>query len=630
MGIEEQLDKTPLTGDISEFKEPIIFHQVNDSTQDSLWNSLVQTYHYLGYESVIGGRIKYLITLGKLLIGAISFCSGAYKLGPRDQFVGWDEPTKRQYLAGLLNNNRFLILPWIKIHNLASKLLSLSLKLIYKDWKKQYGVEPSMVETFIDLEKYRGTCYIAANWTYLGLTKGFKRIGNTFVYHGNEKGIFVRVISRRFNNSFRPNVDRVSNERKEILAQITGAPANYQATLKGMDVAEMDRESYDQLLADHLHPYLPYLNRKEVRKSFITTVIGYLSDLDNKTSSGISRALSEKNQGKFLSNFLHSTLFDDQGMLKEYQKELASFLFHPEGMITGDSYFFSRKGTKTVGVDYQYNDNKGEFEICQASVMTGYSSPRGYGLLDSGLYVPERWFTADLQTERKKCLFPEDIKYVSKNELLLRLIQNSVRSGFFQGKYVGVSSCFGKDQLFIDCLPANLIYFADVPEDYLVFKSRPKLTVQGYKGMGKKPLPKPTFPPCPVEEIVRNSDSPWTEVVLGLGTEGLILAKDKCVKVVESRDGEPRKDIWLYAMVLPDGSARYSICNESMDAGLAKLRQLALGRWSVKQGLMELKKYMGLGQTEVRSWPGFRRHVLLTFIAHFFMSKLRQSPSRVN
>jgi hypothetical protein len=130
--------------------------------------------------------------LGELLIGAISFCSGAFKLGPRDKFVGWDENTWLEHIASLLNNNRFLILPWIKVKNMASKILSLSLKRVRNDWKQQYGVELSLVETFIDTKRYRGTCYIAANWTYLGLTKGFKRQGNTFVYHGNEKGIFVR------------------------------------------------------------------------------------------------------------------------------------------------------------------------------------------------------------------------------------------------------------------------------------------------------------------------------------------------------------------------------------------------------------------------------------------------------
>lgn len=627
MGMEEQLDKTPLVGDISEFKEPIIFHQVTDSSQESFWNHLVQQYHYLGYESVIGGRIKYLITLGKLLIGAISFCSGAFKLGPRDKFVGWDENTRLEHIASLLNNNRFLILPWIKVKNMASKILSLSLKRVRNDWKEQYGVEPSLVETFIDTKRYRGTCYIAANWTYLGLTKGFKRQGNTFVYHGNEKGIFVRVISRSFNKSFQPDVGRIPSERKEILSLLSSVPTNYQTALKRMAVADIGREEYDRLLADHLLPYMPHLNRKEVRKSFITTVRGYLSDLKIKTGPAIGRAFFGIKNDVSLSKFLYWSLFDDLGMLKEYQKEFASFFFHPEGMITGDSYFFPRHGVHIAGVDYQYNDNKGDFQLCQASVMAGYASPIGYGLLDCSLYVPERWFTADLSAGREKCLFPENIKYASKNELLLRLIQNSVRSGSFQGKYVGVSSSFGRDQLFLDCLPASLIYFADVPDDHLVFKSRPMTGVQGYDGRGKKPLPKPSFPPCTVEEIVRNSDCHWNEVVLGLGEDGLVLAKDKCLKVVESRDGEPGKDIWLYAMVSPDGSSRYSICNESMEAGLDELRKPAMSRRSVEQGLMELKKFMGLGQAEVRSWPGFRRHVLLTFIAHFFVSKLRRPTS---
>ena len=102
-----------------------------------------------------------------------------------------------------MNNNRFLILPWVKIKNLATRILSESVKRLNADWPRQYGCTPCLVETFVDTELYRGSCYIAANWTYLGETKGYGKVGKEFVRHGRKKGIFILVISRGFARKFK-------------------------------------------------------------------------------------------------------------------------------------------------------------------------------------------------------------------------------------------------------------------------------------------------------------------------------------------------------------------------------------------------------------------------------------------
>jgi hypothetical protein len=189
-------NKKPLEGVLSDFAESVLLHKVDETINESFWNKLVNTYHYLGYENTIGCRIKYLISLGERLVGAISYVSGAYKLGLRDKFVGWDEQERLAMLSRLVCNNRFLIFPWVKIKNLASHVLALSLKQLRIDWKIQYGVEPYLAETFVDSEKYRGTCYVADNWIRLGETLGFGKVGKGFVFHGKTKDIYVKVINR--------------------------------------------------------------------------------------------------------------------------------------------------------------------------------------------------------------------------------------------------------------------------------------------------------------------------------------------------------------------------------------------------------------------------------------------------
>ena len=173
--MEYKLDKAVMEGELGDFPGPVSHIKVDETKWEALWDRLVREHHYLGYESVIGSRAKYLVALGDRVVGAISFCSGAYKLGLRDKFVGWDEPTRLSMLPRLVNNNRFLILPWVRIRNLASHVLSESLKRLRVDWEKWYGVEPYLVETFVDPERFTGTCYAAANWTRLGQTKGYGR-----------------------------------------------------------------------------------------------------------------------------------------------------------------------------------------------------------------------------------------------------------------------------------------------------------------------------------------------------------------------------------------------------------------------------------------------------------------------
>jgi hypothetical protein len=215
-----QYDKTPMTGELSEYPGAVRLHKVDETKWEAFWDELVREHHYLGYEGQMGARVKYVVTLGKQIVGAISFCSAAYKLGPRDEYIGWSEEARASKLQHLLSNNRFLILPWIRIRNLASHILAKSLRQIREDWEKQYEATPYMVETFVDREKYIGTCYIAANWTYLGVTKGYGRRGNTFEYHGQKKDIYVYIVDRSFAREFQPDLKRLRNGREELEAMI--------------------------------------------------------------------------------------------------------------------------------------------------------------------------------------------------------------------------------------------------------------------------------------------------------------------------------------------------------------------------------------------------------------------------
>ena len=618
-----EYDRTPITGDLSEYGS-VRLHKVDETKWEPFWDEIVREHHYLGYETQIGARVKYVITLGKQIVGAISFCSAAYRLGPRDRYIGWSDEARRSKLPHLVANNRFLILPWVRVRNLASHVLSKSLVHLRGDWGQQYGVSPYMVETFVERERYLGTCYVAANWTYLGITKGYGKQGGTFVYHGKRKDIYVYIIDRTFAREFRPDIKRLQNGREELEAMINGIPTWYPAILPALGITEKITSLIKQYFAAHLGRYIDYLGRKEHRAHFVTMLKGLLSDLERKSIEPIALAFGGKGTVRNTTFFMSKSKWDDEGMHEEYCSEASELLADEGGMLTLDGTDFPKKGRDSVGVARQHCGRLGKTDNCQASVMSGYVSPHGYALIDYELYMPKSWFNADHTALRKKCGVPSSLEFQTKNAIATAMIQKISDSGLFPAKYVGVDSAFGCDSSFLDSLPSDKIYFADVRKNQRVFVRRPEMWVPPYCGKGRRPARQELeFKSQTVEGIAQSDDTPWNDVVLGIGAKGPIITKDKYLQVVEVRDGKPGKDVWLYIRLLEDGSLKYALCNESADATAEDLRRPALMRWSIEQCFRECKEYLGMDHYESRSWDGWRRHMLFCLIAHLFIIKLR-------
>jgi hypothetical protein len=141
--------------------------------QDShLWNEYVARYHYLGYEPLPGAQLRYFARAGGRILALLGFGAAAWKTAPRDHFIGWSDQQRQSRLHLLVNNARFLILPWVHSRNLASRLLAMAARRLADDWQQHYGYRPVLLETFVETPRFRGTCYKAANWIYLGETQG--------------------------------------------------------------------------------------------------------------------------------------------------------------------------------------------------------------------------------------------------------------------------------------------------------------------------------------------------------------------------------------------------------------------------------------------------------------------------
>jgi len=175
-----------LIGEVSEFA-PIEIEAVETAEQRLLFRELVGRYHYLGHAVPFGAHLRYLVSASKpeaTVVGCLQFSSPAWRMAARDAWVGWEDGTRERNLQRVVNNSRFLILPWVRVTNLASKVLSLATRRVQLDWSRRYAVEPLLVETLVDPSRYRGHCYLAANWICVGQTAGRGRMDREHRRHG--------------------------------------------------------------------------------------------------------------------------------------------------------------------------------------------------------------------------------------------------------------------------------------------------------------------------------------------------------------------------------------------------------------------------------------------------------------
>jgi hypothetical protein len=142
-----------------------------------LWNEYIGRYHYLGYTPLPGAQLRYFVLLDQQVIALLGFGAAAWQAAPRDDYIGWTHSLRKRHLPLVVNNARFLILPWIQVKNLASKILAMAVKQLPIDWQNQYQITPVLMETFVEKDRFAGTCYKAANWIHVGTTKGRGKLG---------------------------------------------------------------------------------------------------------------------------------------------------------------------------------------------------------------------------------------------------------------------------------------------------------------------------------------------------------------------------------------------------------------------------------------------------------------------
>ena len=181
----------------------LLIRPVDTSRQSAFWNELIERHHYLGYKPLPGAQVRYLVSAGERPLAVLGFGASAWKVAPRDQFIGWTAKERERGLHLIVNNSRFLILPWVTVRNLASRILASVAKRLPQDWQDRYGYRPVLLETFVERKRFRGTCYRAANWIDVGMTQGRGKLDRENLRTLPVKDIYLYPLCRPFRQQLR-------------------------------------------------------------------------------------------------------------------------------------------------------------------------------------------------------------------------------------------------------------------------------------------------------------------------------------------------------------------------------------------------------------------------------------------
>ena len=212
--------QSEIIGSAGEF-EPLTLKLVRgrERAESALWREMMARYHYLGYRAPVGATVRYMVFSGLYpdrVLACMLWSSPAWRIGVRDRWIGWSDQQRARNLQLIVNNSRFLILPWVKVKGLASKILSHCVSQLPGDWQQAYGYRPLLLETLVDGKRFLGTCYRAANWIVLGSTEGRGRMDRHHRLHQKSpKLVYVYPLCRHVQERLGEGCNRGTRIRGE-------------------------------------------------------------------------------------------------------------------------------------------------------------------------------------------------------------------------------------------------------------------------------------------------------------------------------------------------------------------------------------------------------------------------------
>jgi len=616
-----------LCGALEEYR-PLRWELVGSVAQRRQWRELLTHYHYLSAPELVGANLKYLVfgRQGQLL-AAQGWQSAVQHLGCRDRLIGWDAAQRARWLEHVVNNVRFLILPWVQVPNLASVILSESLRLLQRDWPVHYGVAVWLAESFVDRQRFSAASYRAANWQSLGWTRGFAKHQGRFVHHGQPKEVYVYVIEAALRRLVHEDPNQPLLNREHLLAQRRSEIIKIQPKRTRMKQAKElwqpklppqwnlsleDLECVGQELSQFTQLFGRTFRRIEPRELCELYLQGLLSNTERKNVEAMALQLDGPGSVRSLQRFVGDYCWDEEFLQQRHWREAAQSLSDEEGVWSIDASEFAKKGQDSVGVSPQYCGALGKTANCQSGVFICYSSPQGHTLLESRLYLPQRWFEAAWQERRRRCRIPDEVTFQTKPQLAAQLLQQLLESKLFAGRWITCDCSFGNNETFLEELPKDYYYLAEITCTRKVWIKK----APGHRELENQG--------CTVEELAQIKGLlNWQTHKLAEGEKGPTVAGFARVRVYVSPERTPESERWLMLRNNPDNQIKYALSNAPQSVPMRELVRVSRARWPIERCFQENKSELGMDHYEHRSWPAWHRHMRLVFLAQLFLVRLK-------
>ncbi len=392
-----------------------------------------------------------------------------------------------------------------------------------------------------------------------------------------------------------------------------------------------------QSMADDLLTYhrlmAPSFQRREQRQWSLFYLCGQLSNLERKTSEPMILNLKgpDDNAVRALNQFLGEGTWDAHHLLRRHQEVVGQSLGDPEGVVIVDGSGFPKQGQHSAGVARQYCDALGKVANCQEGVFAVYASPLGYAFVDCRLYLHESWFEDETRERWQQCRIPEEVAFQTEPALALEMLQELVARDVLPFRWVMADAHFGQNPAFLDGVAAlDKWYLAEIPADTRVWLCTPAIEPPGRGPLGRPrthariALGAPR--PHEVRQLVTRLPShAWQRHFIKEGSQGPMIAEFAFLRVTSVRDRLPGPRVWLVFRRRrgPQPELKFYFSNAPTSMPTREFAQLSGWRWPIETTLEEGKGEVGMDQYEVRTWCGWYHQMAQSFMAHYFLMRLR-------
>ncbi len=402
-----------------------------------------------------------------------------------------------------------------------------------------------------------------------------------------------------------------------------------------LDLTPEEIEALADELVDYHAEFADLYYRTEQAHWGYKYLQGLMSGIERKAIQPMAMALEDGNI-QAMQQFIGQGRWQDEKLLRKHWQLADETLGEEDGVYIVDESGFPKKGEHSVGVARQWCGALGKVANCQVGVFGAYVSRKGYTLVDRRLFLPQAWFHDDHRERWEKCGIPEEMTFQTKPEIALQMLRAVVDHGDLRFRWVTCDELYGRSAIFLDGV-ADLgrWYFAEVPHDTRVWKTRPETGVPEWVGRGPHPTKEQVLPGEPAPQRVDDmaaalKPKDWQLYQIKEGSKGPMIAAFSFLRGMAVRKGLPGPDVWIvFRRSLGNNpELKVYISNAACDIPATELVRMAGLRWPVETALQEGKDGLGMDQYEVRSWLGWHHHMTACLLAHHFLVRCRKRLKR--